>query len=273
MRLLTEMQLVTLRQTLVNFANDPDASWGKATDGWGKSASVLTGKPARVPVEQGDRNTARLISGTYTKEQYDDFTRQCAQIERQGSGVACFSGDPNNLPIGVPQRTCTQCKKSFRSVNIDLEAKCYDCVLDRLCPSLPGRRVRCFWRRDNWSMEAFGTTNEPTFWWSNRNSGGNASHQGLEVYRHQNGGIRRLVLATVASNAHNCYRVAWDMESDTTKYFLYNRASVTIDMYGKLTEVQAFDDIAVDLVVAMMPDWMTYTHRPRNPANGCFATA
>src|SRR6266536_3443015 len=90
-----EMQLSTLRQTLINFVRSPNASWGEPTDGWGNPTDISTGTVARVPVGQADRNTARLNSGAYTREQYTDFNRQLGQVERSGNGTAYFQGDPD----------------------------------------------------------------------------------------------------------------------------------------------------------------------------------
>jgi len=271
------MELTTLRQTLINFAGDPSKSWGQASDGWGNPTDINSGREARVSVEQADRNTARLNSGTYTQAQYDDFDRQLGQVERGELGTAVFSGDPHNLPGAMPVLVCVDCDTEFMTTKTDYSkpVRCYDCELKRLCPALPGEHIRCFWRRDDgWSMEAHGDVgfhNEMNFWWCNHNSGGNASHQGLVVRRDQEGKITKVILSTVASAANCCYDITFDLEANTIGYAVRDRRDVQLDnVYAKRTELEELDPIVLDLVVAMVPTWMLYIHRPRS-ANGCFA--
>ena len=273
------MKLNLLLQTLINFVGKPNESWGEPTDGNGKPADINTGQQARVTVEQADRNTARLNSGTYTKEQYDDFDHQLGQVERDGRGTAYFSGDPNGLPANVPERACS-CGKTFRSAKTDDEVKCYECNLDQLCPVLPGRHVTAYWRRDEWRLHAFGDIgfhNEMTFQWYNSNSHGNVCHQGLVVHRNTNGTIRKLVFSTVASRSRRCYAVTFDREANSIKFARVDNVSsirssdVADNSYSKFVAMEELDDIVLDLMEAMLPSWMLYKHRPRDPANGCFA--
>jgi len=274
------MKLNLLLQTLINFVGNPNESWGEPNDGYGNPTDINVGKPARVNTEQADRNTARLNSGTYTKEQYDDFYRQLGAVERSGSGTAYFSGDPDNLSESIPERTCSQCNKTFRSANIDTKVKCYACCLDQLCPVLPGRHIIAYWRRDEWRMEAHGDVgfrNEMTFFWHNSNSHGNVCHQGLVVHRDKKGTIRKLVFSTVSSRARRCYAVTFDREVNSIKLAYADKVSsirssdVADNNYTKFVAMEDLDDVVLDLMEAMLPSWMLYKHRPRNPANGCFA--
>jgi len=267
------MLLTTLRQTLINFAGNPDESWGTPTSGESPT-SASAGGVARVPIEQADRNTARLSSGAYTPGQYAAFDHQLGQLEQSGSGTARFPGNPDGLPVQVPERKCATCGKTFRSVHADEKVNCYNCVLDQLCPALPGRHIRCHWRRDGWRMEAFGDVgfrNELTYWWSNENSGGNASHQGLVVRRDQEGAILKMVLSTVASTALCCYDVTFDLVENTIRFASRNRRTVNLDdTHGKRVVLEVLDDIVFDLILAMLPSRMIYAHRPRDITNGCF---
>jgi len=267
--------LETLQKTLLSFANNPSQTWGVPTDGSGAPTGISTGIEARVTVQQADRNTARLNSGTYTQEQYDNFNLQLAQVERTGSRAARFPGDPDGLPESMSEYTCS-CGERFRTCLIEPHVRRYQCNLDRLCPVLPGRHIRAYWRRgDGWKMEVHGDVgfrNEMTFWWSNDNSGGNASHQGLTVHRDDKGVIRKLVFSTVASNANRCYVVTFNVAAySTVTCAYYNSRSLVNDSFVKPVAVQEFDPLVVDLIIAMLPSWMLFAHRPRNPANGCFA--
>ena len=274
------MELLTLRNTLINFAGDPNKAWGQPTNGWGESANVNVGTISRVPVELADRNAARYASGTYTPAQLVDFEQQLAQIEKGNLTTAIFPGDPHRLPDTLPELPCPQCSRPFRSKyndEPDTRIACYDCAIDHMCPPLPFRNIRCFWDRDDWHMEAFGMVgvrNELTFWWHNRNSGGNTGHQGLFVQRNREGEIVHMRFSTVAMSAHRCYVISFNLLANTTTFALRSRASVSEgDTYGKTTQLEELDPIVLDLAVAMLPTWMLYEHRPRNPANGCFAVA
>jgi hypothetical protein len=221
-----------LKKTLLDFATNPDKSWGDATDGWGNPGGIDDTRVVRVSAEQGDRNTARMNSGTYTSEQYADFDYQLGIVERTGSGTAYFPGDPDNLPDDLPECICTQCRKSFRSCKG--YGNCYHCELDRLCPPLPGRHINAHWNRDEWSLEAFGDIgfhNKLTFWWSNLKGG-------------------------------------------SVSYSTCGRSGVNDDMYtSRYEELDELDPLVLDFILAMAPSWMLFEHRPRNPANGCFAVA
>ena len=274
------MKLELLRRTLINFVGKPNESWGEPTDGHGNPSDINTGKQARVNVEQSDRNTARINSGTYTKEQYDDFYRQLDGVERHGRGTAYFSGDPDNLPESLPERECPQCEKAFRSAKADWKAKCYSCCLEELCPALPGKHITAYWRRDEWRMEAHGDIgfrNEMTFEWYNSNSHGNTCHQGVVVHRNADGAIRKLVFSTVASRSRRCYTVTFDREANSVKFARADNVSnirtsdVADNNYAKFVAMEELDDLVLDLMEAKLPSWMLYKHRPRNPANGCFA--
>lgn len=108
----------------------------------------------------------------------------------------------------------------------------------------------------------------------NQNSGGNVGHQGLEVNRTAKGAIRKLIFSTVAANARQCYRIVFDLETNSTAFSVYNSSYVNVDEFAKpIAEVDEFDSIVIDLMVAMLPSWMLYKHRPRDSANGCFAVA
>jgi len=276
------MKLNLLLQTLINFAGNPNESWGEPNDGHSNPTDINVGKPARVNTEQADRNTARLNSGTYTKEQYDDFYRKLGAVDRGEHGTAYFSGEPDNLPESVPERTCTQCQKTFRSANTDAEVKCYACCLDELCPMLPGRHITAYWRRDEWRMEAHGDVgfrNEMSFFWHNSNSMGNTCHQGLVVHRNTKGVIQKIVFSTVSSRARRCYTVTFNRETNSVTLaradggYNIRSSDVTDSNYSKFVEVEMeeIDDLILDLMEAKLPSWMLYKHRPRDPANGCFA--
>jgi hypothetical protein len=264
-----------LKKTLLDFATNPDKSWGDATDGWGNPGGIDDTRVVRVSAEQGDRNTARMNSGTYTSEQYADFDYQLGIVERTGSGTAYFPGDPDNLPDDLPECICTQCRKSFRSCKG--YCNCYHCELDRLCPPLPGRHINAHWNRDEWSLEAFGDIgfhNKLTFWWSNRNSGGNAQHQGLTLYRDRDGEATKMVFTTSATNARRRYRITFDLKGGSVSYSTCGRSGVNDDMYtSRYEELDELDPLVLDFILAMAPSWMLFEHRPRNPANGCFAVA
>ncbi len=273
-------KLSLVLRTLINFAENPNESWGEPNDGDGNPTDINVGKQARVKVEQADRNTVRLHSGTYTKEQYDDFHRQLNAVERGGDGTAYFSGDPDNLPESVPKRTCSQCAKDFRSSKTEADVKCYVCCLEQLCPVLPDRHITAYWRRDGWYMEAHGDVgarNEMTFFWHNRNSKGNTCHQGMVVHRDAAGTICKIIFSTVASRARRCYAVTFDREANSVKLAHADNTSsifrnnVADNNYVKFVAMKELDDTIIDLMEAMLPEWMLYTHRPRNPENGCFA--
>lgn len=268
-----------LQETLLNFVGNPNESWGEPNDGNGNPVDLKMGEQIRRSSDQSDINTARLNSGTYTPEQKDDFWRQVCQTEHR-SGTAptpYFPGDPDDLPTSTPERICSQCGKTFRSVT-DEKAKCFNCSLEALCPVLPGRHIRAYWRRDGWWLECFGDIgfrNEMTFRWSNRTSGGNVCHQSLTVYRTAEGNVRKLIFSTVASAAKRCYRVMFDLEADAVKFARADNVcrivsdDVRDDNYAKCVEMKELDDVVLDLMVAMLPSWMLYTHYPRR--NGCFA--
>lgn len=273
------MNIRTFRGTLLNFVGNPNESWGEPNDGNGNSVDLKVGEQVRRTPDQADINTARLNSGTYTSEEHDDFWKQLCATEHRG-GTAYFPGDPDQLSANIPERICSQCGKTFRSVKTEEKVKCFNCCMDELCPVLPGQHIQAYWRRDSWWLEGFGDIgwyNEMTFRWSNRTSGGNVCHQSLEVFRTAEGKVRKLVLSTVASEAKRCYRVAFDLEKDTVKFVRTDNAisiksdDMTDDNYAKFVELKELDDLALDLMVAMVPSWMLYTHHPRNPANGCFA--
>lgn len=265
------MNINTLRQTLISFVGNPNESWGEPNDGNGNPVDLKVGEQVRRTPDQSDINTARLNSGTYRSEQKNDFWRQVCQTEHHG-GTAYFPGDPDQLPVDILERTCSQCGKIFRSAKTDEKVKCFKCALDELCPVLPGRRIMAFWRRDGWWLEGFGDIgfrNEMTFQWSNRTSGGNVCHQNLTVHRTDEGAIRQLIFSTVASSAKRCYRVTFDLEDSIKFARLDNTYSVNHDEYTKWIKMKELDNIVLDLMVAMIPSWMLYAHHPRR--NGCFA--
>jgi len=269
-----------LREVLLNFIGNPNKSWGEPDDGDGKPVDLKVGKQVRRTPDQSDINAARLKSGTYTQEQNRDYGKQVCETEYR-SGTAptpYFPGDPDELPTSIPERTCSQCGKIFRSAKTDETIRCFNCSLEALCPVLPGRRIIAYWRRDGWLLEGFGDIgfhNEMTFRWSNRTSGGNVCHQSLTVYRTGEGGIRKLVLSTVASAAERCYQVTFDLETDSVKFACADDVSrissddVRDDNYAKFVEMKELDNVVLDLMVAMIPSWMLYTHYPLR--NGCFA--
>lgn len=269
-----------LREVLLNFVDNPNKSWGEPDDGNGNPVDLKVGEQIRRTPDQADINTARLNSGTYTPEQHDNFWRQVCQTENR-SGIAPtprFPGDPDELPASIPERTCSQCGKTFRSVKTKEEVKCFDCSLEALCPVLTGRHIRAYWRRDGWWLECFGDIgfhNKMTFRWSNRTSGGNVCHQALTVYRTTEGDIRKLVFSTLASAAECCYRVTFDLEADSIKFARTKDKVCTIksddvrdNNYANFVEIKKLDNIVLDLMVAMIPSWMLYTYHPRR--NGCF---
>jgi hypothetical protein len=117
-----------------------------------------------------------------------------------------------------------------------------------------------------------GFHNEIHYWWSNSNTGSNVEHQGLIAYRTPESIIKKLVFTTAATNAYRRYRIVWDLEAKTTKFYTVARASVNDDMYTPVqTELEELDPFVLDFIVAMTPAIMLYEHRPRDPANGCFA--
>ena len=270
----------TLQGTLLNFVANPNESWGEPDDGNGNPVDLKAGEQIRRTPDQADINTARLNSGTYTPDQKDDFWQQVCKTEHR-SGTAptpCFPGDPDELPTSIPERTCSQCGKTFRSAKTDKKVKCFNCSLEALCPVLPGRHIRAYWDRDGWWLEGFGDIgfhNEMTFRWSNRTSGGNVCHQSLTVHRTAEEGIRKLILSTVASAAKRCYMATFDLETDSIKFARADNVCCIVsddvrdDNYTKFVEMKKLDDVVLDLMVAMLPSWMLYKHYPRR--NGCFA--
>lgn len=271
------MNIRTLQGTLLNFVGNPNESWNEPNDGNGNPVDLKVGEQVRRTPDQADINTARLNSGTYTPEQHDDFWKEVCATEHRG-GTVYFPGDPDGLSADIPERTCSQCSKAFRSVKTEEKVKCFNCCMDELCPMLPGRHIQAYWRRDGWWLEAFGDTgfhNKMTFRWSNRTSVGNTCHQSLEVHRTAEGNIHKLVLSTVASTAERCYRVTFDLEAHSVKFSHADNVcdirsdDVRDDKYAKFTEMDELDGIVLDLVVAMIPSWMLYSHHPRR--NGCFA--
>lgn len=263
------MRLEILKSAMLDFAKNPCKSWGDLPNG----EQFMNGHQASVTVEQSDRNTARMQSGTYTQAQYDDFNRQLAQVERTGYGTARFGYDmPDSLEF---TRTCENCQKPFASCLADA-VHCYDCCLKRLCPPLPGRQIQHWWHHEDrlWTLQVHGDVgfwNELTYWWSNVNTGSNVGHQGLVAYRTAEGTIKKLVFTTASQTANRRYRIVWDMEANTTKFFTAARASVNDDMYTPAqTELEELDPFILDFIVAMTPAFMLLAHRPRNPANGCF---
>lgn len=271
-----------LQELLLDFVGNPNKSWGEPNDGNGNPVDIQVGEQVRRTPDQSDINTARLNSGTYTPEQHDNFWQQVCQTENR-SGIAptpCFPGDPDELPASILETTCSQCGKTFRSVKTEEKVKCFDCSLGELCPVLPGRHIMAFWRRDGWWMEGWGDIgfhNEMNFRWSNQTSGGNVCHQSLAVHRTAEGNIQKLVLSTVASAAERCYKVTFDLEADSIKFARVDNVcsiksdDVRHDNYAKFIEMNELDDIVLDLMVAMLPSWMLYTHHPLR--NGCFAVA
>lgn len=264
------MDLDRLRLTLIDFADSPCKGWGKTTDG----TDVLVGQRSSVPIEQADRNTARLHSGTFTAEQFASFEAQCALVEQHPGTTAYFD---SSIPEGLEySHECQGCCKTFASCQSDANM-CYDCVLRTLCPELPWQQVNHHWFYNDheWTMQVFGDIgwhNELTFWWSNRNSGGNACHQGLTVTRNWNGSIKRMIFSTVAVNAKLRYRIIFHLETRTTKFLVSPNTSVNDNAYSQpSTEVDELDPRALDFIIAMMPAFMIQAHRPRNPANGCYA--
>lgn len=277
-----EMILATLK----NFAENPNESWGEPTDGWGNPTDISIGKEARVTVEQGDRNTARICSGTYTEEQYADFEQQLARVEQTGGGTAVFPGDPGSLPSSLCVLECPKCHNAFWTSYEVIGTLCYTCNLDKLCPVLPGRHITARWKRDEWSMEAHGDIgfkNEIEFRWYNQNGNGNVCHQGLTVRRSEDGKIRTLIFSTIAFGTSKCYTVTHEFanfdkapyKAASTKFAVRDSISVSFDeyeyRYKKVLNDKPFDDLVICLMRAMMPQWMLFKHRPRNPANGCFA--
>jgi len=264
------MRFETLQAAMLDFATNPCKSWGDLPNG----EQFLDGKPASVTIEQSDRNTARLGSGTYTQAQYDDFDRQLAQVESSGYGTPYFSGlMPDVLEF---QSTCVNCRKPFASCLDDADT-CYDCCLKRLCPPLPGRQVSHWWHHDDdrlWTLQVHGDVgfhNEVHYWWSNRNTGSNVGHQGLIAYRTSEGTIKKLVFTTASQGANRRYQIVWDLEAKTAEFYSCARASVNDDMYTpRSTKLDELDPFILDFIVAMTPAFMLYQHRPRNPANGCF---
>ncbi|MBI2797806.1 hypothetical protein HYX70_00720 [Candidatus Saccharibacteria bacterium] len=269
------MQLDTLLKTLLNFVADPEKAWGEGSDGWSKPTNIKLGKPGRVQVEQADRNTARLLSGAYTPEQHAEFERQLGVVERTGAGTAYFPGNPDSLPIDMPKQHCSSCGKSFRACYLGADMQCYNCVLNSLCPMQPWRDIRCFWRRDIWSMEAFGrygTRNELTFWWHNSNSGGNIAHQGLNILQNNELEVTKMVFSTAAVNAGCAYYVEhYPRVGGETSYSVYSQPYVRRDQYGRSTPIEAIEPLVLDLMEAMLPSWMLHEYRPRNPINGCYS--
>lgn len=255
-----------IKRILISFVEDPNKSWGNPT-------SDETRWHVQVNVEQADRNTARLISGTYTPEQYADFQQQLCQVERNEIKTAYFIGDPNILPENVPKRICSHCGKTFKSASTDENVKCYDCNLDQLRLELPGRHFKAWWERDEWSMQAFGDTghsNKMTFWWYNDNSSGNVCHQGLVVRRTAKGNIQSLRFSSVAYNAGRCYIIIFNLEEGSAVFYVCDTINVNDDSWKLWHGVDEFDPVIFDLIIAMLPAWMLYEHRPRNPENGCF---
>lgn len=260
------MELQTLRQILVNFVNDPNKSWGQATDGNQNPTDIATGREVRVPQEQSDRNTARLRSGSYTHEQYDDFFRQCDAIDQGSHGTARFAGDPDTLPEDVPERTCYLCTKTFRSqTGKDEPVMCYHCSLNDLCPVLPGRQIRAEWRRDEWWLTGFGDIgyrNELTFWWYPRGSHSNVGHQALEVKRDRQSIIHKMELWTADYEARRCYVIIFDFDTDTISYATTNGRYVDEAARGLKTKAETFDQATIDFIVGKVPAWMLDSHRP-----------
>ena len=257
------MRLEILQAIMLDFATNPCKSWGDLPN----DVQFLDGHQASVTIEQSDRNTARLQSGTYTPAQLGYFNHQLAQVEGSGCGTAYFdSYMPDSLEF---EHTCTGCQKPFASCLADADT-CYECCLKRLCPPLPGRQIHHRWKHDDgiWDLEVHGDVgfhNEIHYWWSNHNTGSNVGHQGLVAYRTPEGSIKKLVFTTAAQSAYRRYQIVWDLEANTTKFYMAARASVNDDTYTpKQAELDELDPFILDFIVAMTPAFMLYAHWPRN---------
>src|SRR5690348_4892029 len=116
------MRLEILQTIMLDFATNPCKSWGDLENG----EQFLDGHQASVTIEQSDRNTARLLSGTYTHDQLDDFDHQLAAVETNGYGTARFNSYmPDSLEF---LHTCVKCEKPFASCLADADT-CYHCHL------------------------------------------------------------------------------------------------------------------------------------------------
>jgi hypothetical protein len=232
----------------------------------------MEGRQASVTVEQADRNTARLHSGTYLPRQYIAYNRQLAAVELSG-GMAYFdSYMPDKLEFSP---ICTDCGTSFPSCKSDAE-RCYNCWIVRLCPPLPGVHFRHWWgSTEVWSLQVHGDvgfSNETNYWWYNHNSSGNTGHQGLIAYRDSEGTIKKLVFTTAAQNAYQRYRITWDLEANTATFSTSPWPYVNDSEYAPKEEVlDELDPFVLDFIIGMIPAEMLHIHRPRNSSNGCYA--
>lgn len=256
------MNLRELREVLLDFAQNPCKSWGELPSG----VQFMDGTAASLAITQGDRNTARIQSGTFSSAQDEDFRRQLERVE-SGGGTAVF--DPILPELLEFEATCQDCQKKFASSWADA-LHCYNCSLQRLCPPLPGRQVQHWWYRDDrlWTLQVHGDVgfhNELHYWWYNRISGGNVSHQGLVAYRTPEGVIKKLVLTTVARNAHCRYRFVFDLETDTTLCYKGPNTKVNDDECTRpaqeITPAEPLT-LVIDFVVGMVPAFMLYKHLP-----------
>jgi hypothetical protein len=254
------MHIVELKNILTSFAEDPHQIWGVGTDDFGNHVNINHGELTRFPITQGDRNTARIISGTYTQEQSDAYTRHELRV---GPEHAHFSGDPYSLPDSVPERNCLNCGQSFRTQKANEQGLCYSCTLDVLCPPDPYRRITCFCSYGLWTLEAFGDegiSNEVKIRWYNRDSFANLAHQSLVVQRDKNRNILKLIFSTYAESANRRYEVIFDIAAGTTKF--QSKQSFMDSRDQDVTPIEDLDPVVLDLMIAMFPTWMLYAHRP-----------
>lgn len=259
------MNLRFLEKLLLDFVQDPNKSWGEP-------AEIIKGKSIRLQVEPGDRNSARIASGTYTPEQYADFNRQLGEVEMGHIRTAYFPGDPSNLPKHIPERVC-QCGRVFRSERTEEDVECYECNLDRFCITGTDPGVKMHWLRDPWTLEAHSRVDPNRymeFWWYNRNSGGNNCHQALQVYRDEQGAVSRLVFSSFVAQTRYCYRFEFNKGQSEVKMAQVKDVECiksddfTADNYSQFfNELWKLDPIVLDLLLAMLPSWMLYAHTPR----------
>ncbi len=262
------MQIDRLRRVLERFIDNPGTGWGAGTDGNGGPFDTM-GCKTRVTPEQADFNTARLNSGSYRPAQLQDFNDQLRVVEQCGCGTAYFAGSPYELPDEIPERLCS-CGKMFRSVKTEEDVVCYDCNINRLCPVLPGRHLRGWWKRELWTLQMFGDVgfhNEMTYWWYNQNSAGNVCHQGLVVKRDVNGKIRSMRLSTIASLSRTCYIISFNYEAgpDDKPFTVSALKSTTVNNggYGKVIDTEQPDPLMLDFVAAKLPSWMLDAYREK----------
>ena len=242
------MDLDSLKALVLSIVDNPRNFWGEPTSEHEEQS--------RVQVEQGDVNTARLSSGTYTQEDLDSFNRQESEIEAKGitGSAPFFGGSPDHLPESIPERLCSKCGKTFRSVRTEEKVDCFNCVLDRLCPELPWIWHTATFKREGWDLQLFeqrGRRQHLRF--------GNSPHcypqeNGICAYFSE-GKLFRVSIAAAKKDTRMMHEISWDLEDSSVKL----RTGTAWDYWqagywhDKRSEV---DSESIELVISSLPDFL-----------------